>query len=272
MTRRALAAGLAAAVLAVAACGDDDAGPDPTRPTRPTTTTTHGTTSSTTGPTSSETTAAPEPTDAPTSTSEAAAGQPGCPDSAPVPAGATAVVEELGDVDGDGRADVLRSYLAGDRWTLQVELAAGGSAAVALDVFDTAGVGLVGGADVDGDGRDEVWAQVGSGASTAILGLATLEGCELVQVRTDFGAPAELPVGGSVGAAAGLECRAGDGGADLTVFSVVYVDEDRYEVTAVDHVLDGATLRPTGTTTSQVAVDTARFARATTFTCDDLML
>lgn len=260
MIRRAAALVLVAA-LVLAACGDDDAGPA-------TTTTAASTTSSTAEPARTETTSATQPTE-PTTSGPLG---PGCPDAAPVPAGATAVVQESGDVDGDGHPDVLRSFLDGGRWSLQVELAAGGSAAVAIDVLDAAGVGLIGGADVDGDGRDEVWARVGSGASTAILGLAALDGCQLVRVDTDLGTPAELPVGGSVGAASGVDCSADGDDADLTVFSAVYVDEDRYEVTAVEHTLDGTTLRPTSTSTTQVSVDAPLFARATTFTCDDLML
>lgn len=261
--RHRVLAGMLAAALALGACGDDD-GPEPSTTTSSTTTEAPTSTS-----TSTSTTAAPDTTEA-TTTSAAAAG-PTCPGEG-IPAAATAVVEEMADVDGDGEDDVLRSYLVGSTWSLQVELAAGGTAELELGAADAGGVGVIGGADVDGDGRAEVWARVGSGASTAILGMARLEGCALVRVVTGFGTPVELPVGGSVGAAGGVECRAAGVSSDLTVFSVVYVDDDHYEVTAVEHELAGTTLHPRGSTTRTVRFDDPELGRATTFTCHDLVL
>jgi hypothetical protein len=62
--------------------------------------------------------------------------------------------------------------------------------------------------DLDGDGVDELWRQVGSGASTDIVELRRITGCEEVVVTLD-GLPAQFAVGGSVLLLQGLRCAAG---------------------------------------------------------------
>jgi hypothetical protein len=243
----ALAVGLGAIV---AGCGGDEDG-------SATTTTAEATT----------TTAAPEVTAGPTTT---VATIPPCAAVA-VPADASGMTELEAEVDGDGQPDVLRTFLVGDVWHLQVQVAAGGGAELDLATADAGGVGLVGGADVDGDGRDEIWARVGSGASATILGLARYDACALVRVAI-AGAPAELPVGGSVGSAAGIECRSPGVDADLSVFSAMHRDESQYDVTATEYDLQGAELVPGTSSTSTVDAADDAFIRYTSFACHDLGL
>jgi len=251
---RLAAALVAVAAFAAAGCGDDTASP----------------------PTSSSTTSvAPTTTAGPASTSEpgpATTAALPCPADVSVPAAASAVTEAGGDVDGDGAEDALRTFLLADRWVLQIEVAAGGGAELDLGGSDQGGMGLVGAADVDGDQRDETWVRVGSGASTVILGLVGFVDCTLVRVRFERGEPVELPVGGSVGATAGIECRADDADADLTTFAAFHREDQAYEVTATRWALVDRVLVERSSSTSELEADDPDFLRATSFTCHDLAL
>lgn len=206
--------------------------------------------------------AATTTTEPPTTTAQA----PACPPVS-VPVEAQEVTELPGDADGDGTDDELRTYLVGDEWHLQVELAADGGADLALPSFG-GGVGLVGGADVDGDGVDEVWARTGSGASATIVGIAKMTDCVLERVVFATGELAELPIGGSVGTTSGLECR--DGG--LVTFTATLREGDTYEVLATTFSLDGSTLSEQGQETLQVDATDPDFVRYASFSCGDLSL
>lgn len=240
MTRpSALLAVLVVAVAGIAGCGDD--GDDAATTTTEATTTT---------------------TEATTTTTQA----PACP-AVSVPTDAQEVTELSGDADGDGTDDELRTYRIGEEWHLQVELAADGGADLVLPSFG-GGVGLVGGADVDGDGIDEVWARTGSGASATIVGLARMSECALERVLFPTGELAEVPVGGSVGTTSGLECR--DDG--LVTFTATLTDGETYDVVATTYALDGSTLTEQGQETLQVDATDPDFVRYTSFTCGDLTL
>ena len=241
--------GLLALLLAAGGCSDDD---DPSTVERAEVTTTDATTTTTETPTT--TTLAPcEPLGAP----DPSIGE---------------VTEAASDVDGDGGDDQIRSHPTGaEAWHLEVELARGGGAV--LDIVGFGGpVGVIGGADVDGDGADEVWARTGAGASATIVGLFRLDGCDLQQVTVPTGELANLPVGGSVGTSSGVECT--DDGEVLT-HTASYVgdgSEDRYEVTTVAYELDGTRLVEGDQTTTEVAGDDPELLRFTSFTCGDLTL
>ncbi|MEO7429298.1 MAG: hypothetical protein ABIY48_07930 [Acidimicrobiales bacterium] len=241
---------LLVSALAAAACGG---GRDHTTTT---TSTTHRRTTTSTTTSSSST------------TSRAAC------DRVTVPAGATDTNEATGDVDGDRRRDTLRSYRVGAaEWHLQVSLVAGGGADVVVTTYPDDTVAVLGGADVDGDGADEVWARTGSGASATILGLARFEHCALTRVTFGGGGAAELPVGGSVGTASGLACQAHlDPTADLSAYTATNTGDDRYEVRSVEYALEGTALVQTGTETTTATAGDAAFGRATSFTCRDLSL
>jgi hypothetical protein len=171
------------------------------------------------------------------------------------------------DVDGDGEPDTATAYLApGAEWRVRVDLAPGGGAerAVAGAGIDDA-VAVIGGADVDGDGADELWVQVGSGAAASILGLFRLEGCRLEPVLLD-GEPARLPVGASVVNTSGVECRQGA----IYVLSGTSADGEAYDVTEERHELRGAELVRAGTTTAIVEAGSPDFQRLSTFRCGGL--
>jgi hypothetical protein len=246
---------LAALGLSLAGCGGGDSGSDAAR-------TTTGAVPSTGGSGTSSS------VDAPTT-----ADQERCP-AVPQPPGAKDVVTmPSGDVDGDGAADTLRSYGIGDGWHLQVVLAGGGGAELALTSSGAGAMGAVGTADVDGDGRDEVWALTGSGASASIVGLVRFDACTLSRVTFVNGEPADFPVGGSVGAAAGLECAAGaDPDTDLTAYTASSSDGSHHAVTVTEYSLEGSTVVVQASTSTSAQAGDAAFARYTGFTCDDLQL
>ncbi len=252
------AGAVVALCLAPAACSDDDGGgAAPT--TEAPASTAEATTTTATPTTEGET--------VPTTT----AGAP-CTDAVPVPEAASALVARTGDIDGDGVDEALRSFLVDDTWILQVETAAGFGTELELASSGGGAVALIGAADVDGDGAEEVWARVGSGASTVIVGLVRLEACTLERVTFESGQPVELPAGGSVGATAGVECRSDEVDADLTTFAGFHRDDQRYDVTATQWTLEDEVLVERSSSTAELRADDPDFARTTTFTCHDLAL
>lgn len=238
MKRIAVVLCLALAVVGCSDDGDDDAAP--------TTTTEATTTTSTEGTTTTKV--------------------PACP-AVSVPPDAQEVTELDGDADGDGTDDDLRTYRIGEEWHLQVELGAEGGADLVLPSFG-GGVGVVGGADIDGDGVDEVWARTGSGASATIVGIAKMTDCVLERVMFATGELAELPIGGSVGTTSGLECT-GDG---LVTYTATFTEGEVYEVVATTYALEGFLLGEQGQETTEVNATDPDFVRYTSFSCGDLSL
>src|SRR3546814_20304782 len=119
----------------------------------------------------------------------------------------------------------------------EVSLSRGGG--VALDLASFAGaVGVMSGSDRDGDCATDIWARTGGGASTTVVSPFSVEGCDLAQVTFSTGEPAELPVGGSVGTASGVECT--DDG-QLLAFTASYTGDgttETYQVTTVAYRLE----------------------------------
>lgn len=187
-------------------------------------------------------------------------------------------VDATADVDGDGKGDQLHSYRLdgtepGTRFTLQVELAAGGGATLGLPGDGVTTVAVLGGADVDNDGDDEIWARTGAGASATILGLFAFDGCALAPVTLATGGHAEFPVGGSVGTTAGLECGSiVDPEAHLVVYSASNVAEDEYEVTATKYRLEDGVLTASSSEPEVGNVQDPDFERIARFHCGDLEL
>lgn len=217
--------------------------------------------------------AAPETTttsEAPTTTTDdtTAPGDPPACGPVSVPDDAVEVTEADGDVDGDGTDDELRTYLDGVDWHLQVELAADGGDDVVVPSFGGV-VGIIGGADVDGDGTDELWLRTGSGASATIIGLARLVDCDLARVTFAGDQLAELPVGGSVGTTSGLECSS----SGITAYTASLREGTTYDVTGIEYTLDGSVLTESGTSSTTVdALDDAAFVPVSSFRCGDLVL
>jgi hypothetical protein len=130
----------------------------------------------------------------------------------------------------------------------------------------------IGWEDVDGDDAPELWVRTGSGASTILVGLVRYDAdCRPTRV-TLGGQPAELPVGGSVSNAAGLECGASDPDAHLTAYSATSRDGISYEVTARELRLDGNELLEVGTRARTIDADDPDFGRYTSFHCRSLAL
>jgi hypothetical protein len=130
---------------------------------------------------------------------------------------------------------------------------------------------IIGLADVDGDGNDELWATTGAGASASIIGLARRDGCELTRVLFETGEPAAFPVGGSVGSAAGVACETTiDPTAHLAAFTLSSIDGEEYEITTVEYALEGDTLVERANDGATVHADDPDFGRYNGFACGDL--
>ena len=174
------------------------------------------------------------------------------------------------DIDGDGAQDQVTVYGTGSAsdpapWRVRVDTAAGEAIDSALAV-DPGAAGIpIGGADVDGDGAtDELFIAVGSGASTVIVAIYTLVGCDLVQA-TNGGAPIGFPIGGSVQNLGGLECRDTDrNGVNNTITAwlataVADTADGTYAIEGVEYELRGTELRAVATRTLQANVSEADF-------------
>jgi hypothetical protein len=143
-------------------------------------------TASFTLPTPDATTQAPSPTPTPT----------------PTPSGARKVPAADGDVDGDGQRDVIQPSAT----SLRVTLSATGKVVTApIHSDDPRPADLLGTADVDRDGRAEVFLQTAQGASTAFATPYRFDGTALKELQLD-GGPARLGIGGSVTHGDGFRC------------------------------------------------------------------
>jgi hypothetical protein len=250
--RRAVA--VAAALIVAAGCNSStESEPDGTPPTTSTATT--STTSSTpdtsttstspgappttVAPTSvAPTTAAPPPASEPPPVTTAS---PACPAAPPLAPGAADLTSAGADVDGDGLADLVSTYVvpAEGRWHVRIEFGVGGSAdATIADSGMVAPARPLGGHDVDGDGTDEVFLTVGSGASAVLVGLYDVAGCALARV-TAGPEPAVFPIGATVGNVSGLSC---DGVGDLDRLFAQEVAADLYEGGFEPYTLSGNVL------------------------------
>jgi len=143
-----------------------------------------------------------------------------CPPAGPsLPTTAGCATSVAGDFDGDGEDDRATIYAELDddllprSWRLQVLNDTGERIDRALDAGSRFSYPrVVGHADVQGDGRDELFVKVGdqlyhSGA-TRVLNMFVFDGDELVPV-TNRGATLAIRVGGIWRFAEGAECRRG---------------------------------------------------------------
>ena len=129
----------------------------------------------------------------------------------------TNATSAAGDFDGNGHPDTLWVWGLGMGWTAHIETDGGFGADIALPPTPLARA--IGGYDINRDGVDEAFVQVGSGAHAAIVGLYTLyepEGspatglsCGMDEIASvETGLRAEFAVGASVTNANGLACLA----------------------------------------------------------------
>ncbi len=211
-----------------------------------------------------------------TSRPETTTSAPACPSVFPA-ADEVGLVERAADVDGDGRSDRVQSFpLTGEgaaRVALLVDLAAGGGGRVDLEAQPGLAPALLGATALDQqDPQHLLWVRVGAGASTVIVGLYRLDGCELAPVRRPNGDPVELPVGGTVRTLAGAECGSGlDPEADLVVYEGRSADGDAFDVTATEHRYADGVLSPSPDVdpVTERTDDPARYGR---FRCGDVEL
>lgn len=181
---------MVAVLMFLAACGGDDDGDDGAAPASTTTTVETSTTASGSPAAPSTTTTAPPPA---------------CPEAPPETVAANGPAVPA-DVDGDGRDDQVGTFpVEGIGTRLRVDLAAGGSVVNTIPAQADHTATIQAAVDLALDGSDELWLEVGQGASTDIFGLYDLDGCDLEAVQVD-GADAQFGIGGPVLLLQGLRC------------------------------------------------------------------
>lgn len=147
------------------------------------------------------------------------------------------------DANGDGEEDRATLEIV-DATTLRLVVAYAGGGATRLALADDSV--LVGPdvrvervVDVDGDGDDDLWLVVGTGATVEVVTLVLAEGCELVRPSLD-GQANRFPVGAGARDVAGVECT--DGG--LVASTGVVADDGTIAGTERILALDGDELVP----------------------------
>lgn len=154
-------------------------------------------------PTPDATTPAPTPTtSAPSPTATPAPSPSATPTPTASPARGRAVPAAPGDVDGDGKRDTITATAT----LLRVTLSSTGRVLTAPVHNDSPGPArLLGTADIDRDGRAEVFLQTAEGASTQFATPYRFDGTALRELQLG-GAPASLGIGGSVTHGDGFRC------------------------------------------------------------------
>jgi hypothetical protein len=109
-----------------------------------------------------------------------------------------------GDVDGDGTKDSVRTSAE----LLTVELSGGGTVTAPVHADSPRSAPVLGYADVDRDGRSEVFLETAEGASTQFVTPYRYDGKALHELQLDEG-PARLGIGGSVTHGDGFRCTGG---------------------------------------------------------------
>lgn len=192
---------------------------------------------------------------------------------AALPDDAVGVTEAIGDFDGDGEPDRMLVYGEGGLgpWHIRVVLAEHVPEATIPGTSVVARA--VGGWDIDRDGSDEVFAVVGSGASTLIVGIFTLSGCDLIPLEIAGSAGgAQFAVGASAANQSGLVCPPAGGVeviAQSTSDGVEYIQvRDGYAL------VGGGTLSFLGSSEARLTSpeDDAQIFSAATFDCGALTL
>lgn len=207
-------------------------------------------------------------TSTPATTAATSTTAPGVCPGVSVPDAATDLTTAAADFDGDGADDELRAYRFAGAWQLQVSLAAGGGDDIVAEPFGQGTLSPVGGFDVDEDGDDEAWVNVGVGGMSRLVGLFVFDDCTLAPAMLE-GEAARFPVGGTFLSGNGVECAGpGSGDVDLTVFAGSSGDGTNYMVESSLLTLEGTTLTEVATDVFGAQAGTSAF----TFDCGDLTL
>ena len=197
-----------------------------------------------------------------------------------VPPGAADTTTATADVDGDGRGDSVSVYRVGPgdqiaSWHLRAELAAGGSADLTLSGANPGAgpVSVVGGAKVDADASEEIWARVGAGASRLLVGLFVFRSCHLEPVILNR-EPAVFPLGGTVRIQTGVECTDADrdGTPDVVAYEAESNDGTAFVGMAKVYRQSNATLTLTTMIPITYSISDPAARRYATFSCGALRL
>jgi hypothetical protein len=152
------------------------------------------------------------------------------------------------DLDGDGDGERVVLAPTGERaWQISATGLGPGGAIARLELPVGAEPRLIGAADADGDGTDELFAVTGRDASTEQVQLLGLRDCALAPVHLDGTGPATFPIGASARHKAGLTCAYGPAGATLSTWRATS-DEQRttFTFTLTDHTWAGPAHLVTG--------------------------
>lgn len=164
------------------------------------------------------------------------------------------------DVDGDGRADAIRTTDG----LLSVTLTSTGKTVTAPVSADAPGAAeVLGTADVDRDGRAEVFVKTAQGASTSFATPYRFDGTALHVVHRD-GEPVQLGIGGSVTHGDGFRCTSTG---LLEVSAAETEDGTSYTVTIDTYRLRGDELVSVRTATTQAKQGDVVVERAYTASC-----
>ncbi len=177
------------------------------------------------------------------------------------------------DVDGDDLLDLMTVFREEETWGLRIDVGVGGGVVEAiLDVFALDPVAAIGGFDIEGDGSDELFVKVGSGAYATLIQLFDFEDCTITPITLDAiddandGVTAIFGVGASIGTVSALTC---DGTQLWTLDANLSDDGTFYEVMEVPYTLSGSVLTQGFGDGAIVAADESF---GPLFSCGDLTL
>lgn len=160
------------------------------------------------------TTTAEEPTSSLAASSETTEAPDVCP-ATELPSGATTVPVEV-DVDADGLTDTAYMLQSDSGWQAVVEFGGGGAATTPMsgtNDFDQPFV--MGEADLDGDGFNELGVSVGNGAYVGLIAFLRVRDCDIIQLAFEDSSPAIFASGASAAGGESLIC---DGSGNLEVY------------------------------------------------------
>lgn len=235
-------------------------------------------TSTTGGAATSTSASAPPSTSSSSTSSSTTEPEASCPPP-PQPADAAAITNGKGDFDGDGVADAASAYRTGPAdapiWHVRVELSSGTQAdsIVPRDLGRAAGIGdasIIGAVDVNSDGHDELWVQVGSGTAVQLVALYLVQGCAMVPVSAD-GTAVVFSVGGEPASLAGVGCD--DIDVNGVVDFVVQLEAkstdggQTYQTMETEYVLSGAQLGLISALPGSAVPTQPGFSRYSSFHC-----
>ncbi|MCU1603477.1 MAG: hypothetical protein JWO22_4186 [Frankiales bacterium] len=203
------------------------------------------------------------PTLGPKTLTQAPTSEPTSPTTSPTPsptATARAIPAADGDVDGDGKRDVIQPSAT----VLKVTLSSTGRVVTAPVHQDDPGpASLLGTADVDRDGRAEVFLQTAEGSSTQFATPYRFDGTSLRELQLD-GGPARLGIGGSITHGDGFRCLPNG---HLEVRQAESSDGTAFTVNATEYRIAGVQLVIVSTRSGKGTQGTASVESAYTADC-----